>query len=581
MTSRLLARLGLRRLPHSVSFAVGVISVLVAGVLLARAIDTEDLATSGAAMSAAPLSVLIALGAFGLAFVVRAALWVRVLPGLRFRDALAGINLALGANHVLPLRLGEPMRIVSVVRRTDTSFEAATASTVTLRAADIAAVAVIGVVLGPTLFARLIGPWGIAVFAVVVAIGAGGLVWLRRVARRTADGEGRRTIRLPGPVVAIGSMVAWLLEAVLVWQCAHFAGLDISFTDAVLVTTVAVAAQTFAIAPSGLGTYEAASVAAYAALGFDPGPALAAALTAHALKTLYSFVVGGIAALRPAPSLLGHLRLPAENAAIIALATAGPDDGHPPPDGGTRPAEPLAPIVLFLPAHDEEASVAGVVRRVPREVLGHPVECLVIDDGSTDATAERAAAAGAEVVALGTNQGLGAAVRRGLREGADRGAAAVVFCDADGEYAPEELAVLIAPILVGDADYVIGSRFSGTIEHMHPHRRLGNVVLTRALSFAARRRLTDGQSGYRALSPRAAADAEIVHDFNYAQVLTLDLLAKGFRYAEVPITYRFRTEGRSFIRLGRYLRTVTPAVYREINGSMPRPPAVAVPVATS
>jgi glycosyltransferase involved in cell wall biosynthesis len=200
-------------------------------------------------------------------------------------------------------------------------------------------------------------------------------------------------------------------------------------------------------------------------------------------------------------------------------------------------------------------------------VRGHPVECLVIDDGSTDATAERAGAAGATVVSLGTNQGLGAAVRRGLREGAGRGAAAVVFCDADGEYAPEELAVLVAPILDSEADYVIGSRFSGTIEHMHPHRRFGNVVLTKALSFVARRRLTDGQSGYRALSPRAAADAEIVHDFNYAQVLTLDLLAKGFRYTEVPITYRFRTEGQSFIRLGRYLRAVTPAVYRELNSA--------------
>lgn len=586
MTSRLLARFGLRRIPHSVSFAVGVVSVVVAAVLLARAIDPEDLATSADAMGAAPLSVVLALAAFGLAFVIRAALWVRVLPGLSFRHALAGINLALGANHVLPLRLGEPMRIVSVVRRTDTSFEAATASTVTLRAADIASVAVIGVVLGPTLFARLIGPWGVAVFAVVVAIGAGGLVWLRRVARRTESTEGRRTVRMPGPVVALGSMAAWLLEAGLVWQCAHFAGLDVSFTDAVLVTTVAVAAQTFAIAPSGLGTYEAASVAAYAALGFDPGPALAAALTAHALKTIYSLVAGGIAVFRPAPSLLGHLRLPAENAAILAstgpahvvtaasasVATssapaASASVASPPPSADLAGAgADLAPVVLFLPAHDEEASVAAVVRRVPDEVLGHPVECLVIDDGSTDGTAERAAAAGATVISMGTNQGLGAAVRRGLQEGAARGAAAVVFCDADGEYAPEELATMVAPILANEADYVLGSRFSGTIEHMHPHRRFGNVVLTKSLSFVARRRLTDGQSGYRALSPRAAADAEIVHDFNYAQVLTLDLLAKGFRYAEVPITYRFRTEGRSFIRLGRYLRAVTPAVYRELNG---------------
>ena len=164
-----------------------------------------------------------------------------------------------------------------------------------------------------------------------------------------------------------------------------------------------------------------------------------------------------------------------------------------------------------------------------------------MDDGSTDGTAAAAAAAGADVVSIGVNQGLGAAVRRGLAEAVARGAAVVAFCDADGEYAPEELERLVAPILAGEADYVVGSRFAGRIEHMHPHRRFGNVVLTRVLSFVARRRLNDGQSGYRALSPAAAADAEIVHDFNYAQVLTLDLLAKGFRYAEVPISYRFRT----------------------------------------
>ena len=103
---------------------------------------------------------------------------------------------------------------------------------------------------------------------------------------------------------------------------------------------------------------------------------------------------------------------------------------------------------------------------------------------------------------------------------------------------------------------------------MRPHRRVGNVVLTAGLSFVARRRITDGQSGYRAFSPAAAAAAEIVHDYNYAQVLTLDLLAKGFRYHEVPISYHFRTTGRSFVTLGRYLRNVVPAVYRELNTVM-------------
>ena len=85
--------------------------------------------------------------------------------------------------------------------------------------------------------------------------------------------------------------------------------------------------------------------------------------------------------------------------------------------------------------------------------------------------------------------------------------------------------------------------------------------------------LTDGQSGYRAFSAAAAAAADIVHDYNYAQVLTLDLLAKGYAYAEVPITYAFRTSGTSFVGCP-YLRRVLPAVHRELNPPPhPRPPS--------
>jgi glycosyltransferase involved in cell wall biosynthesis len=217
-------------------------------------------------------------------------------------------------------------------------------------------------------------------------------------------------------------------------------------------------------------------------------------------------------------------------------------------------------VLLFLPAHDEAEIVADVVARVPVEVLGHPVRCLVIDDGSTDATGERAARAGADVVRFERNRGLGAGVRAGLAEGVAMGAAAVAFCDADGEYAPEELADLVRPILDGDADYVVGSRFAGGPRHMRPHRMLGNRALTLWVRRLTGLRVTDGQSGYRAFSPAAAGAAEVIHDFNYAQVLTLDLVGKGFRYREVPISYRFRTTGSSFIKLGPYLRQVVPAV---------------------
>ena len=193
------------------------------------------------------------------------------------------------------------------------------------------------------------------------------------------------------------------------------------------------------------------------------------------------------------------------------------------------------------------------------------MQCLVIDDGSTDGTARVAAAAGAEVVAQPRNLGLGAAVRRGFAEGVARGAAVVVFCDADGEYAPEELDRLVAPVLAGEADYVVGSRFAGEIRHMRPHRRIGNLVLTAWTRWTARAPITDGQSGYRALSQEAARTAVVEHDFNYAQVLTLDLLSRGFLYREVPIGYAFRQQGRSFVRLGRYLRRVVPAVWRVVN----------------
>ena len=238
-----------------------------------------------------------------------------------------------------------------------------------------------------------------------------------------------------------------------------------------------------------------------------------------------------------------------------------------------RPA--VAPVLFFLPAHDEAATIAAVVARVPHEVAGHPVHCVVVDDGSTDATAAQARAAGADVLALGCNRGLGAAVRSGLALAAPAGAVAVAFCDADGEYAPEELPLLVGPILRGEADYVVGSRFSGRIERMKPQRRLGNRVLTAALAWVARRPLTDGQSGYRALSAEAAAEARIAHDYNYAQVLTLDLLSRGFQYAEVPISYAFRRHGRSFVRLGPYLRRVVRAVRTVLREAADREPVAA------
>ena len=533
------------RLSLPVVLVVGTLVGVIAAAIVAASVDGDLLRRAWDNAIDEPGGVVIAGAAFGLAFVLRAVAWTRVARGLTFGQSLAGIHLTLGANHVLPFRLGEPVRVFSVVKRGQVGVDVATASTVTLRSADVMAVLLLGIAVAPRAYLDLVGWIGwLVALAVFVAL-AGSWRWLRSMSRR-AD------VRLPGPVALGLTVIAWPAEAVLVWQTAHWAGIDLGFADALLVTTVAVAAQIAAIAPGGFGTYEAAAVAAYVSLGHDADTALVAALSAHALKTACSLVAGAIAVFTPAPSFLGRLRLRPASERVPVAAPDAP-----------------APIVLFMPAYNEEEAVGDCVRRAPAEVDGHPVQVLVIDDGSTDDTIGEARRAGAEVIELPENRGLGAAVREGLAAGVSRGAAAVAFCDADGEYPPEELAGLVRPILSGEADYVAGSRFLGRIDHMRPHRRLGNVVLTRLLSVIARRRITDGQTGYRAFSANAARRADVIHDFNYAQVITLDLLAKGYRYAEVPITYHFRTTGESFIRLGSYLRHVIPAVYRELNAPEP------------
>lgn len=517
-------------------------------VVLAPAVDTSILASTWNAARAEPLGIALALVAYALAFLLRSVAWASLVSGLSFGHSVAALHLSLGANHVLPFRLGEAVRVTSVVRRAGIPVGVAASSTVALRAADLVAVLGLAALLGPRVAEDLLGGWAWPAAALAATAGLAGLLWLRRI-----DGLGSKRPALP--LIALSAAPAWVLESVVLWQSARWAGLGVGFDDAVLVTAVTIAAQTVAIAPGGLGTYEAAATVAFVSVGAEAGPALAAAVAAHALKTLYALVTGGIALFIPAPGIVGRLRLPA---------------------GAPRATAPVAPardaVLLFLPAHNEQDSVAAVVERVPESVLGHPVECLVVDDGSTDGTVERAKRAGAGVLSLKEHRGLGAAVRAGLQEAAARGVAAAAFCDADGEYAPEELGCLVAPILNGDADYVVGSRFSGEIRRMLPHRRLGNRLLTRGLATLTRTNISDGQSGYRALAPAAVADAEIIHDYNYAQVLTLDLLGKGYRYAEVPIGYEFRSSGSSFVRPASYLRRVVPAVHRELNTARPGPP---------
>ena len=195
-------------------------------------------------------------------------------------------------------------------------------------------------------------------------------------------------------------------------------------------------------------------------------------------------------------------------------------------------------LAVVVPAKDEEATVGELLDRLAGvRVSGCELFAIVVDDGSTDRTGELARGRGALVVRHPQNRGLGAAVRTGLRAAVEEGADLVAYLDADLEYRPEDVPRLVEPVLAGRADYVLGSRFLGGdrgVRGMRLYRRAGNHLFTLLLVVLTRRWMTDGQTGARAFSREAAASVEIVHDYNHAQVVTLDLLRKGFVLEELP-----------------------------------------------
>ena len=221
------------------------------------------------------------------------------------------------------------------------------------------------------------------------------------------------------------------------------------------------------------------------------------------------------------------------------------------------------PLAVIIPAHNEAENLPGTLARMPFAQVSN-MRVIVVDDGSTDGSGDVARRHGADVVVRHpVNRGLGAALRTGLAAARELDARAAVYIDADGEYPPEQIPDLLKPIEDGEADYVLGSRYLGTRGRQPFLRLMGNIVFTGLLCLASGRRITDGQTGFRAFSRMALECAEIIHDYNYAQVLTLDLLKKGMRLREVPISYRFRSRGKSFIGV-KYLWRVPVAMLREM-----------------
>ena len=202
-------------------------------------------------------------------------------------------------------------------------------------------------------------------------------------------------------------------------------------------------------------------------------------------------------------------------------------------------------IVVVSPAFNEAENVGDVIRSMPEEIEGYPVVPIVVDDASEDGTADVARQAGAIVVRNPIRRGGGLALRVGYEVAARLNAEIVVSIDADGQHLPEEMPVLVKPVVAGDADMVNGSRLLGEFESESLVRHVGVHFFSWMVTVMTGQRLTDPSSGYR------ATRADFLRRFvlEQDQFWTSELLIEGLRHRtrikEVPITIRARAGGKS------------------------------------
>jgi glycosyltransferase involved in cell wall biosynthesis len=230
-----------------------------------------------------------------------------------------------------------------------------------------------------------------------------------------------------------------------------------------------------------------------------------------------------------------------------------PVDAPPPEDPVDRaavarfdaehPGLALPPVAVVVAAYDEEDAVGDVVRAVPGHLAGHAARVLVVVDGATDATAERARAAGALVCDVPVNRGQGAALRLGYLLARRGGARYVATTDADGQYDAADLERVLAPVVAGTADFVSGSRVLGAAHTTDRTRALGVTVFARLITLLTGRTVTDPANGLRAMRAEVAARVRLEQPQYQAAELLIGAIAAGFRTAEVPTTMRERAAG--------------------------------------
>jgi glycosyltransferase involved in cell wall biosynthesis len=204
-------------------------------------------------------------------------------------------------------------------------------------------------------------------------------------------------------------------------------------------------------------------------------------------------------------------------------------------------ASPHHLVIVAIPAYNEEVAIGSMVLQCRK----YAEDVLVLDDGSTDRTADIARAAGARVVSHLRNEGKGAGIRTAFLLAKNLGADVLVLIDGDGQHNPDDIPALVVPVLEGRADVVNGSRFLGQGESDVPaYRRVGQEILTLATNVGTKGKITDTQSGFRAFAKKS------FECFSFRQngmaiesEMLMDAADASLNILEVPINVRYDVDG--------------------------------------
>ena len=225
-------------------------------------------------------------------------------------------------------------------------------------------------------------------------------------------------------------------------------------------------------------------------------------------------------------------------------------------------------VAVVIAALDEEESLPSVLAEIPDEACGLPVRTIVVDDGSTDRTADVARAAGVQVHSFARNEGHGVALRAGYRLAREMGAEYIVTLDADGQWNPTEMDGVLEPVVQGEADFVIGSRVLGAHETDDAFRQAGVHVFARLVRLLTGVRVTDTSSGFRALRTEVTETVRQTQVQYQTSELLIGAIFAGYRIAERPIVMRRRfaggsKKGHNVLYGFRYARVILKTWWRE------------------